>query len=56
MRRGGRTHDKVVRQAREMGVSTMDLEGCVVGSKDRAHSTGAVFENDTAQLRGVSGL
>ena len=56
MLRGGRRHDKVVRQAREMGESTMDLEGCVVGSEDRAHTTGAVFENDTAELQGVSGL
>ena len=56
MLRGGRRHDKVVRQAREMGKPIMDLEGCVVGSKDWAYSTGAVFENDTAQLQGVSGL
>ena len=46
----------MVRQERELEESTLDIEGCVLGSEEGAQSTVAVFENDTAQLQGVSGL
>ena len=53
---GVRRHDKVVRQERELEESTLDIDGCVLGSEEGAQSTVAVFEKDTAQLQGVSGL